>query len=556
MKKIAVILLMLVVGMMGLKGQPVEHRETVIVVKPHNPMVDDAFKINLSPVISDTVSGSTKTLNYSITPVKLSTDIEVSPIKAARMSGLPQKDLYRLLLKSGFGNYTTPYFELFYNSLRSRSGSYGLHYRHLSSHGRIDSFPFPGYSENGFDAYGTLFGKKHDYSLKGEYNRDVVHYYGRPDSLFNDTLDKDLIRQRFHRAGVHASMQSNSSKEMFYKWDLAYRMVNDLAGTTGHVPRTHFSFQREVTWFNFSRYQIAGVNAGAEYHHTTFPSDTNLLPDQQLLVRINPYMSTKLKELDIRAGFMAGYESVDNGTLRLYPDIMLTIALNEHKFLVMGGLEGGMERNTFESLALTNPYVISNPELRNTVTRVKVYGGLRTALGKKVNFTARVSTESLKNMVLFTADTSEVYKNRFAVLYDDGSVLMVKGEVTYQAAERIRVGLKVQFNDYNLENQSYAWHMPAFEAAADVRYSMENKIIAYLSGTYLSGIMVQGYEMGAETGTTLPAILDLNAGIEYRYSSLLSGFLRLNNLAASRYYRWQHYPTHRFNFMLGVTYAL
>jgi hypothetical protein len=472
------------------------------------------------------------------------------------MSGLPQKALYRLLLKSGFGNYTTPYFELFYNSLRSRNGSYGLHYRHLSSNGLIDSFPFPGYSENGFDAHGTIFGKKHDYSLKGEYNRDVVHHFGRPDTLTNDTLDKDLIRQRFHRAGMLASMQSNSARDMHYQWDIGYRMINDLEGTTAHVPRTQFSFQREVTWFNFSRYQIAGINVGGEYHHTLFGSDTTLAPDQQLLVRVNPYMSTKLKELDIRAGFVAGYESVDNGTLRIFPDIMLTIALNEHKFLVMGGLEGGVERNTFESLALTNPYLISTPELRNTVTRVKVYGGLRTALGSKINFTARVSTESLKNMAMFTADTSGLYKNRFAVVYDDGSVLMVKGEVTYQAAEQVRVGLKVQYNDYNLENVSFAWHMPGFEAAADVRYSMENKIIAYLSGTYMSGMMVQGYEMGAETGTSLPAILDLNAGVEYRYSPLLSGFVRLNNLVASRYYRWQHYPTHRFNFMLGITYAL
>jgi hypothetical protein len=196
MKKIAVLIMMLVVCVVGLQGQPGEHQETVIVVKPHNPVVDDAFKINVNPVITDTVVSTPKELDYSITPVKLSTDIEVSPIKAARMSGLPQKDLYRLLLKSGFGNY----FELFYNSLRSRSGSYGLHYRHLSSHGQIDSFPFPGYSENGFDAHGTIFGKKHDFSLKGDYQRDVVHYYGRPDSLSNDTLDKDLIRQRFHRA--------------------------------------------------------------------------------------------------------------------------------------------------------------------------------------------------------------------------------------------------------------------------------------------------------------------------------------------------------------------
>ncbi len=54
----------------------------------------------------------------------------------------------------------------------------------------------------------------------------------------------------------------------------------------------------------------------------------------------------------------------------------------------------------------------------------------------------------------------------------------------------------------------------------------------------------------------LKGIADINLSLEYRYTKLLSVFLHINNLAASRYYQWYQYPLQRFNFMAGFTYAL
>jgi hypothetical protein len=534
-----------------------QHHEDVIVIKPYNPMVDDAFKININPVITDTVVSRTP-LAYEITPMKLSTDIEIAPIKAARMSGMPQPELYRLFLKTGFGNYTTPYFEVFYNSLRSRKSSYGIHYKHLSSMGKIPDYAYQGFSENNFDAFSTIFGKNHNFDFKGGYGRDVVHFYGRPDSLINDTLDRETIRQRFHTASFDAGMQSNYYRgdKLNHMLGLKYKMINDLYETTEHAVRFNGDLDKTVTWFNFSRTQTLGMKTSAEFYSVQMQEDTATNTLNQLLVRINPYMEAKIKDLDIRAGATVGYVSENNGTLMLFPDVSLKISLKEHKFILMGGLDGGVERSSFGALAGINPYIISNPELRNTITKIRVHGGLRTAIGPRINLTARVSTETVENMALYAADTSLMFQNRFVVLYDDGSVLSLKAEVSYQAAEKLRISGKVQYQDYNMNTELYAWHKPAFTGGLDVRYNLDDKILAYAELNYLADIRVKTYINKIEEDALLKNILDINFGAEYRYSSLISGFLRINNLAASKYNRWQHYPAQRFNLMLGITYAL
>jgi hypothetical protein len=56
--------------------------------------------------------------------------------------------------------------------------------------------------------------------------------------------------------------------------------------------------------------------------------------------------------------------------------------------------------------------------------------------------------------------------------------------------------------------------------------------------------------------TTLKAYVDINLGLEYRYTKILSAFVHLNNLAAQNYSYWNLYPVQRFNLLFGVTYAL
>ncbi|MCK7536842.1 MAG: hypothetical protein MZV63_40745 [Marinilabiliales bacterium] len=50
----------------------------------------------------------------------------------------------------------------------------------------------------------------------------------------------------------------------------------------------------------------------------------------------------------------------------------------------------------------------------------------------------------------------------------------------------------------------------------------------------------------------LESVIDINLGVEYRYSKSLSGFVQINNLLSENYYTWNFYPTYGFNLMGGL----
>jgi len=54
----------------------------------------------------------------------------------------------------------------------------------------------------------------------------------------------------------------------------------------------------------------------------------------------------------------------------------------------------------------------------------------------------------------------------------------------------------------------------------------------------------------------LNTIIDINLGLEYRYTKLLSFWTKFSNMTSQPYYMWNNYPSYRFRFMLGFTYAL
>ena len=50
----------------------------------------------------------------------------------------------------------------------------------------------------------------------------------------------------------------------------------------------------------------------------------------------------------------------------------------------------------------------------------------------------------------------------------------------------------------------------------------------------------------------LPGMVDLNLGVDYRYSKLFSLYVELNNMANYKYQRWYNYPSQGIWFLGGL----
>lgn len=162
---------------------------------------------------------------------------------------------------------------------------------------------------------------------------------------------------------------------------------------------------------------------------------------------------------------------------------------------------------------------------------------------------------------IFVIDYSglnQIY-NQFNVVYDNASVLTVSGQLRYQMKEKLNISAKGSYYIYKTKTLTRAYHKPDFDLTASAIYNLQSKIILRADLFFMGKqwALTQEEEAGATVlkPKQINGWADLNLEAEYRYSKMLSFFARFNNIANQRYYRWERYPSQRFNFMLGLTFV-
>ena len=103
--------------------------QTVVIYNEYSPVLKDASRIQSLPVIADTVKVEPK-FEYSVTPTMYRTSFTPSKIPAATVKGEALKPLNTGLVKVGYGNYISPFAELYVNSKRQKNYSIGIAAQH------------------------------------------------------------------------------------------------------------------------------------------------------------------------------------------------------------------------------------------------------------------------------------------------------------------------------------------------------------------------------------------------------------------------------------------
>ena len=90
----------------------------------YNPTLADVKKIDLQPEAYDSIIPA-KPIDYALLNVTGQVPVHVDSIEAAKLNiQLAQEKLYKGFVKAGFGLYTTPLVEAYYDQTRSRDHGY------------------------------------------------------------------------------------------------------------------------------------------------------------------------------------------------------------------------------------------------------------------------------------------------------------------------------------------------------------------------------------------------------------------------------------------------
>jgi hypothetical protein len=68
--------------------------------------------------------------------------------------------------------------------------------------------------------------------------------------------------------------------------------------------------------------------------------------------------------------------------------------------------------------------------------------------------------------------------------------------------------------------------------------------------------MFSGTPVYSKRMLEMPAHFNINLNAEYKYTRILSFWVKLNNISFDKYYEWANYPSMRFLGLIGFTYSL
>ncbi len=532
-------------------AQTVGGNNTYTTTSTFEPTIKDAVKLGDLPEIKDTVK-KIANINYGIVSTPLVSKYEVIPIDAAKMQNEPLSKLYRSLLRIGMGTYTTPYGEFWINSIRTRDVAYGAHIKHISSSSHLKDVGYSGYSDNEGEIFGKKFYKKHTLTGEFNYKRNVVHFYGY-DTIENN-LSKDYTKQRYQLFEPVIKVQSHytDSSKINHFIKLGYHNLTDIYHVAENNVKLNTLFN---TYINKERLFVA---FDADFYNHKLPNDTF----NDMIIRLNPYFETKGKKWMADIGLAATVDMYTGESAKFYfhPQLNAQFDVYESIIIPYVGINGGLQKNSLRSLSNENPFITSVINYKNSNTKFNVFGGLKGNLSSKTSYDAKASYSIVDSMHFFVIDYTKngTLDNQYKVIYDNTNLFNVSGQVKYQYKEKVHFIAKGNYYLYKTKNLERAYHKPDYDITLSTVYNLKSKIIlkadVFVIGNQFALTQVENNFIYTTESKLMKGIVDVNIGAEYRYSKMMSFFVNFNNIANTRYYRWEKYPSQRFNLMAGLTF--
>ncbi len=534
-------------------GQDDKLNKEVQVVRPYNPSISDAFKINLLPKIDDTLK-LVPNLSYIIIQRPITTNFSVTPITPARMLNEPMSELYNSYVKFGIGNSISPILEMYYNSGRSKEFNYGGWFQSHTSFGKIKLANGERVDDNFGRTDINIFGKKiFDKSVMAAsagFKKHKVTYYGYDMAapMATITPNESPKEQHFNQFNANLAYYSTytDSTHLNYVFETGFNHLSDKFNIQETLLRLSFKMDK---FLNEERF-------GGELSIDHYMKSSNLDSANNTIINFAPWINLYGKQWRAIAGTRLVIDANSSGSLStFYPMGLLSYDVISHYLIPYVEIGGFLEENSYAKISAENPWIIPGKKVFNTSHKIILTGGVKGNLSTKVSYNVYSSYSIIDSMYFFVnanLKTANPLFNRFTVESDNVELTKFLGELTIAPSSKINFFFRAEYDRYKMLNLLKPWHKPDFTILASIRYNIREKIVVTLD-MFSTG--KRYIKTPANTTQSLKGLSDINLGVEYRYNKKLSAFLNLNNITSSKYDIWYMYPMYRFNVKTGLTYT-
>ncbi|MCU4175935.1 hypothetical protein [Carboxylicivirga sp. N1Y90] len=558
--------------------------QDVRVVREYTPTVSDAYKVNQMPKVTDSITMRPK-FNYRILSTSVSTNYEPSLISPAKIQAKRKQLLMKSFVKGGVGNYGTFLGEIGYNILESEPFLLGLNIGHTSSFGELKLENDETVKAPFNDTWANV-GFKHFFndltlSVDLDFNHNMYRYYGL------QTLD---MEQDYTVPGyltpLSGSQLAHDDKQRLSSFDMSVGLKNNVIDNrkTAYDASIGFNAFSNLTGVSQKGFVIEGelshplnnmfvnVDAKVESYRTSVPDSIgpmfHFTNRNITLIQATPSVSFDFDNARLKVGlFMAGIIDSEGDEFVVAPDIMGDLTVVEGIVSLYAGLNGRVNLNDYRSIMYENPFVSPDYNVSASKYGLNILAGIKGNFSSSTSFSAGVEYSFFNNEHFYlnkpyvqggnpgsSAFTGVNYTNVFMPVYDDGTLLKVEGELLFRPKESIELLLNGAYYGWSLDTQEEAWHKPEVKFGLDGRWELFEDLVLSGGIEYYGERKVLDFAPTTEM-KTLSSIIDVHIGGQYYFSKQWSFWANINNLAASKYYKWNGYPMQGLNAKAGILFS-
>jgi len=528
----------LIVANLPAFAQDTLRTDWVDVVKAFKPILSESMKIqsNPNPEIPET---QTPVFSYEVPEKRMDGQPTLYTIKPLSLGTSLLPKLKNNYTKIGYGNYNAPLFETYLNTTRNKNLQAGLFVKHLSFNPNGDRQ----FSNNTVYGFGKRFLGSGILSADALYYRNVVNLYGY--NTLADVGPNNNIKQKFQTIEGKVGYQNilKDTSKLSYKLDGGFYNFSDNRDVTENDFKLYGTFGKRI---NGNPLDIkTGVNiSNLKFGNTEY---------NRVFVDINPRYKLNMDQLYINLGFNSTFFNDSTGTtFYFFPIAEAGINLIKNSLTTYVGITGNLQRNTYRSIANENPFVRS-AGFRNTENSFELYGGLKGIISPQTSFLLNASLANVKNLLFYVGDSANLNSQKVVFDTKSSSVFNVKAELNHEFGNQFLLGFVMNYYSYSISIKA-PYSMPTFTTQLNLGYNMSDKFL-WKASVLTMNKRESGIEVAPNTinATTLKGFVDLNLGLDYRYTKNISLFVNLNNLTNNEYERWVNLPVYGFNVMGGLT---
>lgn len=549
--------------------------EVIRVVKPFAPTVGDAEKISQEPKIDSVAIDKKREVNYTFNSVPVASTFIPEKGAARSLARMPKERFYNNYVSLGFGNYLTPYAEIFAHSNLTKSSDFGGLLKYQASFGDIQDVELEsGYSDLTADLFYKQTERYFDWQVTGGIKSETVNWYGLSDviSFTSNTINSIDPKQSY--GTIYLGGAVNFDEALVHHGELkVINFIDDFKSSEFYV-NTNANIEFPV-WELLMNSFIT-----LEYVRGSFDEDfqNEAINYNYFNVGFSPNFSFYNEYLSLNVGANLWYSMTNNrdesSKFYAYPNVTASYKVNEENLIAYAGVTGDLKQNTYREFVDENPFVSPTLDVLRTSQPYFGFIGAKGKILSDLSFNFKAGYGSEKDKPLFKLNTAKTNGNialddgyaagnSFKVVYDDVNTIQIFGEVIYDFDNHFKIGGNFEFNSYETNLEEYAWNLPMFKAAIITKY-LRKKWYAgadlYFHSDRKDELMIDDAIVTLPTGLervtpiTNSAFVDLNLNAGYYFNDHWSTFLKLNNVLNQNYQDFTNFEVQGFQVLGGFTY--